>query len=196
MRKIFLHIIVSLDGYIEGPNGELDWHFIDDEFEEYINELLRSIDGMLYGRKSYELLAGYWPTAVENPAGAANPSNPSRHIEATHMMNALPKYVVSTILKKTEWNNSHIIGSNIEEEIIKLKKQPGKDLALFAGANLTASLMKLNLIDEYRLLVFPSLLSGGTPLFNGGYERSNLKLIDTRMFTSGAVLLKYETDNI
>lgn len=196
MRKVFLHIIVSLEGYIEGPNGELDWHFIDDEFEEYINDLLRSIDGMLYGRKSYELLAGYWPTAVEDPVAAVNPSNPSRHIEAARMMNALPKYVVSTTLRKTEWNNSHIIGSNIEEEITKLKKQPGKDLALFAGAKLTASLMKHDLIDEYRLLVFPALLGGGTPLFNGGYERSNLRLIDSRMFTSGALLLKYVKNNL
>src|SRR5688572_12132984 len=81
MRKLFLHIMVSLDGYIEGPNGELDWHFSDDEFEEYINGVLRSIGGMFFGRKSFELLAGYWPDAEKNPTEAANPADPRRHVE-------------------------------------------------------------------------------------------------------------------
>jgi dihydrofolate reductase len=191
MRKIFLHIIVSLDGYIEGPNGELDWRFIDDEWEEYINSMLRSIDGMLFGRKAYQSVAGYWPTAADNPVAAADPSNPHRHIEAARMMNALPKYVVSTTLKSAEWNNSHIIGTNIVEEIMYLKKQSGKDIALFAGAGLANSLMKHNLIDEYRVIVNPALAGGGKPLFNGGYLQMSLELLDTRQFASGALLLRY-----
>jgi dihydrofolate reductase len=192
MRKIFLHTIVSLDGYIEGPNGELDWQFVDDEFEEYINTVLRSIGGMVYGRKSYQVISGYWPTAAENPAAAADPSNPQRHIEAAHLMNSLPKYVVSSTLEKTEWINSHIIRGDVAGEIVKLKELPGKDLALFAGAQLTSSLMELKLIDEYRLIVYPEILGGGTPLFRNGQNGSILKLIDMKKFTSGAVLLEYK----
>jgi dihydrofolate reductase len=194
MRNVFLHTMVSLDGFIEGPDQELDWHFADDEFEEYINNMLRSIDGMLFGRVADQLLADYWPTAAENPMAAADPSNPQRHIEAAHMMNKLPKFVLSTTLKETEWNNSHIISGNIAEEVLKLKQQPGKDIALFAGADLAATFMKLGLIDEYRLVVNPVLLGGGTRLFKGGYERSNLKLLDVKTFASGALVLTYRPD--
>ena len=137
----------SLDGYIEGPNRELDWHFSDDEFEEYINDVLRSIDGMFFGRVAYELLAGYWPGAETNPTEAANKSDPRRHVEAARMMNTLPKYAVSNTLRGTAWNNSHIISGNIAAEIKKLKAQPGKDLALFAGAGLATSARRLGLID-------------------------------------------------
>jgi dihydrofolate reductase len=87
MRKIFLHMMISLDGYIEGPNKDLDWHFVDTEFEEYSNNMLRSIDAILIGRKVYELFAEYWSTAADNPVGAANPANPSMHIEAAQMLN-------------------------------------------------------------------------------------------------------------
>jgi len=191
VRKIFLHIIVSLDGYIEGPNGELDWQFIDEEWEEYIHSMLGSIDGMLFGRKAYNSVSGYWPGAPDNPAAAADPSKPQRHIEAAHMMNALPKYVVSTTLKSTDWNNSHIIRDNIVEEIKKLKMQPGKDLAVFAGAGLTASLMEHDLIDEYRLVINPALSGDGKPLFNGSYSQKNLELLDMKQFASGAVMLRY-----
>lgn len=194
MRRLFLHMIVSLDGFIEGPNRELDWHFVDDEFEEYINDVLRSIDGMLFGRVAFQLLADYWPTAAENPVAAANPSSPKRHIEAAHMMNELPKYVVSTTLKKTEWNNSHIIGEQVAEQIAKLKQQPRKDIALFAGAGLAATLMQLDLIDEYRIVLNPVLVGSGTRLFKGGYDRLNLKLLKTKTFRSGAVVLSYQPE--
>lgn len=192
MRKLFLHINVSLDGFIEDQHRQIDWHFMDDEFEEYVNNMLRSIDAMLFGRVAYELLASYWPTAAENPAAAVNPENPERHIEAAFMMNKLPKYVVSKTLRTTEWNNSHIINGNIAEEIAKLKAEPGKDIALFAGANLVSTFMKLNLIDEYRLIINPVLLGKGTRLFNGEYEKSNLELLDVKKFGNGALVLSYK----
>jgi dihydrofolate reductase len=192
MRKLFLHINVSLDGFIEDQHRQIDWHFMDDEFEEYVNNMLRSIDAMLFGRVAYELLASYWPTAAENPAAAVNPENPERHIEAAFMMNKLPKYVVSKTLRTTEWNNSHIINGNIAEEIAKLKAEPGKDIALFAGASLVSTFMKLNLIDEYRLIINPVLLGKGTRLFNGEYEKSNLELLDVKKFGNGALVLSYK----
>ena len=191
MRKIFLHIIVSLDGFIEGPNKELDWHFVDDEFEEYINGVLASIDAMIFGRKAFELLAQYWPTAAENPLAAADPANPARHIEAARMMNEKQKIVFSKTLKMTDWNNSRIVSSDLAAEISRLKNEPGRDIAVFAGAGIAASLMRLGLIDEYRLLVNPILLGAGTPLFQKGYDRSILDLLETKTFKSGAMLLSY-----
>ncbi|MEX0647947.1 MAG: dihydrofolate reductase family protein [Balneolaceae bacterium] len=193
MKKIFLHIMISLDGFIEGPDKELDWHFVDREFEEYSNNMLRSIDGILIGRKVYQLFVDYWPAAAENPSGAADPSDPSLHIEAAHLLNELPKYVVSTTMEKAEWNNSHIISGNIFEELTRLKKGEG-NIALFGGASLVSSMMEMNLIDEYRLIVNPVLLGGGTPLFNGGYKRSALKFMDLIKFKSGAVAYTYKYD--
>lgn len=191
MRKIFLHIMVSLDGYIDGPDGEMDWHFVDAEFEDYINEMLRSIGGMIFGRKAFLLLADYWPQAVTNPAGAADPQNPAAHIEAAHMMNRLPKYALSNTLRQTGWNNSHIIGGDIAAEAAKLKAMPGKDIALFAGSGAAMSFLRAGLLDEIKLVVNPVVLGGGTPLFSGGYERRNFTLLSTRPFRSGAMLLDY-----
>jgi len=192
MKKIFVHMIVSLDGYINGPDGEMNLHFVDDEFEDYINNLLKSIDGMIYGRKSFELLSQYWPTAAENPDAAADPSNPEKHIEAAHMMNELPKYVVSKTIKKAEWNNSHIISENLYGEISKLKNETGKDIALFAGGETASNFIRLNLIDELRIVLNPVVFGGGSPLFRGGYDRINLKLLKTKKFQSGAIVLYYK----
>ncbi len=191
MRKIFLHIFVSVDGFIEGPEQDLSWMAADGEFEEYINGVLGSVDSMIFGRRSFELLAQYWPTAEENPAGAADPKKPQRHIEAARMINTKEKIVFSKTLNTTDWANSTIISGDLAAEVVRLKQQPGKDIALFAGAELASNFMRLGLIDEYRLLVNPILLGAGTPLFQGGYDRTKLHLVETRTFGSGAVLLVY-----
>jgi dihydrofolate reductase len=189
MRKIFLHIFVSVDGFIEGTDQDLSWMAADGEFEEYINGVLGSIDSMIFGRRSFELLAQYWPTAEENPAAAADPARPERHIEAARMMNAKEKIVFSRTLKATDWANSTIISGDFATEVARVKQRPGRDIALFAGAGLATSFMRLGLIDEYRLLVNPILLGRGTPLFQGGYDRMKLDLVQTRTFGSGAILL-------
>ncbi len=188
-------MMVSLDGYIEGPNKELDWSRalgIDEEFEEYSNEMLRSIGGMVLGRKIYQLYLGYWPNALDNPAGAADHSNPELHLEAARLLHEKPKYVVSNSLKEAGWNQAQILSGDLETEIKKLKDQPGKDLVVFGGASLACSLMELNLIDEYRLIVNPVVLGGGTPLFRRGMAKTEMNLTGTRRFNSGAVLLVYE----
>jgi dihydrofolate reductase len=185
MRKLFIQINASLDGYIEDPTREIDWHFVDDEFEDFINATLRSIDAMVFGRVAYQRLAEYWPTAAFNPEAS------ERHIEAARLMNELPKYVVSDHLDRAEWQNSQIIGGDVAAEINELKRQPGKDIALFAGAGVANSFARLGLIDEYRIILNPVLLGAGTPLFNGGYGRANLDLREIRRFGSGALVLTY-----
>jgi dihydrofolate reductase len=175
----------ALDGFIEDPAGEIDWHFADGEFEEFINDILRSIDAMVFGRVAYEKPARYWPTAASNPEAS------ERHVEAARLMNELPKYVVSESLDRTEWHNSHIIGGDLAAEIGELKRQPGKDIALFAGASVAASFAQLGLIDEYRIILNPALLGAGTLLFNGGYQKTALELRATQRFRSGALVLTY-----
>lgn len=184
--------MVSLDGYIEGPDKELDWHFIDEEFEAYSNEMLRSVSGMVLGRKIYQLYLDYWPNAFDNPAGAADPSNPERHLEAARLLQETPKYVVSTTLKEPGWNQVQILSGDLETDIKKLKHQPGKDLVVFGGAELASALMESNLINEYRLIINPVILGGGTPLFRKGVPKTELRLTGTRKFKSGAIMLIYE----
>lgn len=182
---MFLHIGMTLDGYIDDDNHTVDWHFVDDEFEEYVNGILRSIDGMVFGRVAHESLSEYWPTAASNPD--ASP----RHLEAIEMMNALPKYVVSNSGYQISWANSHVVSSDVAGFFRRLKEQPGKDIALFAGASVARSFIEERLLDEIRILVNPILLGSGTPLFVRGGQRVPLTLIDTRTFAAGAILLTY-----
>jgi dihydrofolate reductase len=184
MCKLFIFNLVTLDGFFEGPNHDISWHNVDGEFNEFAIEQLNSIGTLVFGRVTYEGMASYWPTssAIEDDPIIAN------------LMNTLPKIVFSHTLQKAEWNNTGLIKDNIAEEVLKLKQQSGKDLALFGSANLMASLMTLDMIDEYRILVNPVVLGSGTPLFKGGHQKINLKLIKTRTFRSGNVLLCYEPE--
>ena len=182
MRKLFLQINVSVDGFIEDAAGEIDWHFADAEFAEFIDTTLLSIDAMIFGRVAFEKLARYWPAA----------SPPEASEVQVRLMHDLPKYVVSDRLGRTDWSNSHIVGGDVAAAITALKQQPGGDIALFAGAVVATSFVQLGLIDEYRLIVNPVLLGAGTRLFDGEYEKSELRLIETRRFASGAVVLFYE----
>lgn len=185
MRKLFVHINVSLDGYIEDESQEMDWHFVDDEFEEYSNEMLRSIDGMVFGRVAHQLLATYWPGA------AAQTDISPAHRVAIELMNTLPKYVPTRSGYASDWAQSHIIEGDAADFLRRLKQQPGKDIALFAGADTVQSLLESGLIDEFRFVVNPVLLGKGLPLFRPGDYRSDLQLLGVRQFGSGALLLSY-----
>lgn len=185
MRKIFLHIDTSVDGFIEDETGEIDWHFGDEQFDAYINEVLSSVDGMIFGRVTHELLAGYWPTAADSPE-----ASPLQR-DTAKMMNALPKYVVSGGGYSSEWANSHVIGMDLAAELGALKRAPGRNLALFAGAATVQSLMRLGLVDEYRLILNPLLMGGGTSLFESAAPRTPLELLNVRRFDSGALVLSY-----
>lgn len=178
MRKVIVSNVASLDGFFESRNKELDWVVTDAEFFEYAKVLLRTVDTLLFGRATYLHMANYWPTAPVD--------------EIAEKMNNLPKIVFSKTLQKAEWNNSRLVASNIEEEVSRLKGQPGKDMVIFGSAMLASSLLQWGLVDEYRVILQPVLLSSGSPLFKDITERIRMKLISARSFGSGVVLASYQ----
>jgi dihydrofolate reductase len=182
MRKLLAFNLISLDGFFEGPGQDIDWHNVDEEFNEFAIEQTSALGALLFGRVTYQLMESYWPTAdaLKNDPVIAG------------LMNSLPKIVFSRTLQKAEWNNSRIVKENIEEEILNLKKQPGKDMAVFGSANLLSALIQLDLIDEHRVMVNPVLLGNGNPLFKSMEARVNLRLLKSRTFKSGNILLYYE----
>ncbi len=182
MRKLFVSNLVTLDGYFEGPNRDISWHNVDAEFNEYAIDMLNSVDTLLFGRVTYELMAGFWPTpyAIKTDPIVAG------------KMNSLAKIVFSRTLSKAEWNNTRLVKDNIEEEIRKMKIQPGKDIALLGSGNILTQFAQKGLLDEYRIMVNPIILGDGNPLFKGITDRINLKLIKARTFRNGNVLLCYQ----
>jgi dihydrofolate reductase len=186
MRKVILSNMVTLDGFFEGPNKELDWHIVDEEFNQYANDLLSNVDALLFGRVTYQLMADYWPAA------ATNPSTSKSDLEIADKMNNIPKIVFSTTLQEVKWNNSRLVKENIAEEISKMKQQPGKDMVIFGSGSIVSTFMQLGLVDEYRVIVNPIVLGNGKPLFKGINGKQNLKLLKTRVFDSGIVILFYE----
>ena len=175
MRRLFWQMMVSLDGFMEGPERELDWHVTDDEFGQYVLDMLETIDTIVFGRVTYQMMASYWPSATDPEA---------------QMMNELPKIVFSRTLEKVEWQNSRLAKGDVAEEIMTLKRQPGKDIALFGSADLASTLTRLGLIDEIRVFVNPLVLGNGHPMFKRA-DRMTLTLLDARTFASGNVLLTY-----
>lgn len=184
MRKLFTFNMVSIDGFFEGPEHDISWHLVDEEFNQFAIEQTSSVDTILFGRLTYELMASYWPT----PAALADDP------VVADLMNRLPKIVFSRTLDKAEWNNTWLIRNNVEQEITTLKRKPGNDLAVFGSANLISSLNQMNLIDEHRIMVNPIVLGDGTPLFQRIEDYQKLKLLRTKTFRSGNVLLYYRTD--
>ncbi|HET9289955.1 MAG TPA: dihydrofolate reductase family protein [Actinomycetes bacterium] len=181
MRKLYSFMVVSLDGFYEGPNGEFDWPVVDQEFNEFSIEQLHDTDALLFGRVTYEGMAAYWPTP------AAREDDPV----VAELMNSLPKMVVSTTLTAADWGDTRLVVGNVAEEIAKLKQEPGKSLAIMGSPNLTVSLLGMGLVDELRVMVHPILLGGGRSLFRTLGDRLPLQLLQTRTFSSGNVLLTY-----
>jgi dihydrofolate reductase len=175
---------VSLDGFIEATNGDLSWSFPDSELHQHFNDLESMIDIHLYGRRLYENMAAYWPTADENP------SAPKHEIAYARIWKNMPKIVFSRTLDQVGWN-SRLVKGNIAEEVNKLKEQPGKYMSV-GGAEIAATFMQLGLIDEYWLYIHPVVLGRGKPMFRPLPNKINLQLVETRTFGSGVVLLKYE----
>jgi dihydrofolate reductase len=186
MRKIIVMMSVSLDGFIEGPNQELDWHLVDDELHTHFNEQLASMSAFLDGRVTYQLMAQFWPTAD------ADPSSTGPMIEFARIWRDMPKIVYSRTLEHADWNTT-VVRDVVVEEVEALKAQPGGDLAL-GGADLAAAFMRDDLIDEYRLYVHPVLIGQGKRLFPTAAGTTPLRLVETRTFGTGVVLLRYERD--
>lgn len=179
MRKLFSFNMTSLDGFFEGPDHDISWHNVDDEFNDFAVQQTGSLDMIIFGRRTYQLMESYWPTA------AALADDP----EIASLMNSVPKIVFSRTLETADWNNTKLIKEKAAEELMKIKQQPGRDLAIFGSADLISSLM--DVIDEHRVMVSPILLRRGTPLFKETGEPLKLKLLNTRTFRSGNILLTY-----
>lgn len=184
MGRIVLMMSVSLDGYFEGPDREIDWHLVDDELHSHFNDQLRQARAFLDGRVTYELMARFWPTADQDPSSTGPVA------EFAGIWRAMPKIVYSRTLQQADWNTS-IVREVVADEVRALKAQPGGDLVL-GGADLAATFRALDLIDEYRLYVHPVLLGRGRPLFRPSDMRTDLVLAETRRFGNGVVLLRYE----
>jgi dihydrofolate reductase len=182
MRKVIYSMGVSLDGFIAGPKGEIDWSAPDEELHRFHNEQTRELGAHFCGRGLYEVML-YWETAEENP------SAPEHVLEFAHIWKQLPKIVFSETLEKVE-GNATLATDGIAEEVARLKQQPGKDLAV-GGAGLASAFTKLGLVDEYRLFVSPVVLGGGTRFFPALEERINLELVETRTFGSRVVYVRY-----
>jgi len=185
MRKVIFLMHVSLDGFVAGPNGEMDWIVYDDEVEKYSHDLHDTTDAAIYGRATYEMMAGYWPTVLDNPN-----SQPGERNHA-HWLEGATKIVASRTLKHADWENTVIIGENLAEEMAKIKQQSGRDLWLLGSPGLAQSFMRLGLIDEYRLNVNPIVLGAGKPLFARQDEALKLTLLEARTFKRGVVGLRY-----
>jgi dihydrofolate reductase len=184
MRKIVLPMSVSLDGFFEGPEHDLSWHLVDDELHTFFNEHIASMSAFLDGRVSYELMAEFWPTADADP----DSTEPMK--EFAGIWRDMPKIVFSRTLERADWNAT--VRHEVDpEEIRALKEEPGGDMAL-GGADLAATFRRLDLIDEYRLYVHPFLLGRGRPLFGPAETTSDLRLVETRTFGNGVVLLRHE----
>jgi dihydrofolate reductase len=186
MRKIIAALQTSLDGFIEGPNKELDWAMAEDE-ETWIdiNETLNSVDTKILGRVMYPDYEQYWLALLANPIGTKNENAYARRADK------IPHIVLSKTLDKVAWKMTRIVRD--VEEIQKMKQQSGKDMLVLGGATLVSSLMNLDLIDELRLIINPLILGGGKALFKDVKERHALKLIRAKPLKSGKVSLTYST---
>jgi dihydrofolate reductase len=182
MRNMIYSMTVSLDGFIAGPGGEIDWSAPDEELHRFHNERTRELGAHLCGRRLYEEML-YWETAGENPSAAEHV------LEFARIWKDLPKIVFSNTLETVEGNATLATGG-VAEEVAKLKAQPGKDLAV-GGAGLASTLTQLGLVDEYQLFVSPVVLGGGTPYFPALEEKIELELVETRTFASRVVYSRY-----
>ena len=182
MRKIFAFIMTTLDGYYEGPNQEFDFRVIDEEFNRFAIEQLDEADTLLFGRATYEGMAAYWPT----PAGEQDDP------EIAARMNGLSKVVVSRTLDDAEWANTRVIKDDVTGELTRLKQQPGKDIAILGSSDLTVRLLQAGLVDEVQIMVNPVVVGAGKSVFRTAPGRISLKLLKSRLFDSGNVLVHYQ----
>ncbi|GGL46737.1 dihydrofolate reductase family protein [Planomonospora parontospora] len=184
MRNLTVWMQMSLDGYTEGPHGEFDWPVVEPEVLGYFVDLASRFDTFLFGRKVYEMMAGYWPTADRQDS--------STDYERAYapIWRDTPKIVFSETLQHARWNTT-VINGDLAAEVTRLKQQPGKGLVLFGGSQIAHELMDLGLVDEYRLFIHPTALGAGRPLFGAG--RTDLTLADARTFDNAVVHLHYRT---
>jgi dihydrofolate reductase len=187
MRKVILAMQISLDGFVGGPNGEMDWVTMSDEMDDsLLPELMERADTCLIGRSLYLGFLSYWPTAP-----ATNPKLSKSEIKFSSWIEQAHKVVFSTTLDRAEWNNSRLVRGDVAAEVMRLKQQPGRDMIIFGGARIAQEFVRLGLVDEYGLVVNPVILGQGLPLFKDVPARQKLKLAACDAFKAGAVALRY-----
>jgi dihydrofolate reductase len=183
MSKLIYSMLVSLDGFMEAPGHDIGWTIPDEELHAFANDQARAESVFIYGRKLYEIMAGFWPTADENPSASAV------EIDFARIWKAKPKVVFSRTLDKVE-HNSRLATGDIAEEVARLKADPGGDISV-GGSDLAAEFMRRDLIDEYQILVHPIVLGAGKRFFPPLDDPMDLELVETRTFGSGVVYLAY-----
>jgi dihydrofolate reductase len=188
MRKIISFMHISLDGFVAGLNGEMDWIKVDEEIFDYVGKRISEGDTALYGRVTYDMMEAYWPAAGDEP-------DASKHdIEHSKWYNKVHKVVLSKTMKDADLRNTTIISDNLSDRINEIKQQAGEDIFLFGSPTATHALIQQNLIDGYWLFVNPIILGKGIPLFVDIKDKIGLKLVTTRQFTSGVTELNYTVD--
>lgn len=185
MRKLFVFMMVSLDGFFEGPAHDLSWHHVDAEFNDFAVAQLHEASTILFGRRTYQLMKSFWPSEQglqDDP-------------EVAKLMNDMPKIVVSRTLDEVvetdHWKHIRLIKKDVAQKIQKLKADSGENIILLGSNNLLVSLMEQNLIDEFRIMINPVLIGKGTRLFTGFDKKLSLELVKSRTFTNGNILLTY-----
>jgi dihydrofolate reductase len=188
MKKIISFMHISLDGFVAGPKGEMDWIRVDEEIFDHVGKRISESDTALYGRVTYQMMENYWPTAGDEPTA-------SKHdIEHSKWYKDARKIVLSKTMKEAGLANTQIIKDNLSDRINEIKQEKGKDILLFGSPTATHSLIQLNLIDGYWLFVNPIILGQGIPLFVDIKNKVKLKLLTIRQFTSGVAALDYTVD--
>ena len=185
MKKIVLLMHTSLDGFVAGPTGEMDWINIKDGIFDEATKVTDRADTALYGRNTYDMMDAYWPTAADKP-------NAGKHdIEHSRWYNSVTKIVISKSMESVQKPKTKVISRDLAQEIKKLKQGPGKDIAIFGSPGACHSLMQENLIDEYIILINPVLLGTGIPLFKGIEKLTKLKLVSSKVLESAVVVTHY-----
>ncbi|MDQ6755814.1 MAG: dihydrofolate reductase family protein [Bacteroidota bacterium] len=188
MRKIISFMHISLDGFVAGPNGEMNWIKVDEEIFDHVEKRISETDAALYGRVTYEMMENYWPEAGNKPKASKHDINHSKWYAKAH------KIVLSKTMKDAELTNTTIISDNLSESVNEIKQHAGSEILLFGSPTATHSLIQQNLIDGYWLFVNPIILGQGIPLFADIKDKIKLHLLSTRQFTSGVTELNYTVD--
>jgi len=185
MRKIISFMHISLDGFVSGLQGEMDWIKLDDEMFDFVATMTDQADTALYGRVTYEMMQSYWPTAGEQP-------NATKHdIEHSTWYNKVSKVVLSKTIHETGLHNTKVIGDQLSDNINKLKQQDGTNILIFGSPGASRSLLNQGLIDEFWLFVNPVILGKGLPLFKNITGTTKLKLVESKTFSCGVIALNY-----
>lgn len=185
MRKLISFVHISLDGFVAGPHGEMNWITVNEEIFDYVGKRIQQTDAALYGRITYQMMENYWPNAGKKPSASQHDINHSKWYNSAH------KIVLSKTMKGADLPNTKIISDNLVSEINEIKNQVGSEILVFGSPTATHALMEQNLVDGYWLFVNPVILGEGIPLFAGIKDKTKLQLVGTHQFVCGVSELNY-----